>query len=102
METSTLTSESPSSGVGLADNVKVEIVRNRFEGIPGPPLFYERIGPNMGLGHTTDIPEPFDIGPGPVRIYMHENTFVNCGNISTHKPGTGQPWQNFTVTENNI
>ena len=35
----TLTSESPSSGVGLSDNVEVEIVWNRFGGIPGPLLF---------------------------------------------------------------
>ena len=65
---------------------------NRFGGIPGLLLFYEHVGSKMGIGHTTDIPEPFGIGPGPVRIYVHENTFMNCGNISTRKPGTGWPW----------
>ena len=35
----TLTSESPSSGVGLSDNVEVEIVWNRSRGIPGTLLF---------------------------------------------------------------
>ena len=89
---STLTSESPSSGVGLSDNVEVGIVWNRFGGIPGLLLFYKHVGSKMRIGHTTDIPEPFGIGPGPVRIYVHENTFVNCGNISTRKPGTGWPW----------
>ena len=89
---STLTSESPSSGVGLSDNVEVGIVWNRFGGIPGLLLFYKHVGSKMRIGHTTDMPEPFGIGPGPVRIYVHENTFVNCGNISTRKPGTGWPW----------
>ncbi|MEA2012375.1 MAG: right-handed parallel beta-helix repeat-containing protein [Verrucomicrobiota bacterium] len=96
-----LSSESPSSGVGLADNVNVDIVQNRFENIPRSPLFYERIGPNMGIGHTTNVPEPFEIGPGPVRIYVDQNAFVNCGDISTINPATGTHWQNFTVTESN-
>jgi hypothetical protein len=96
-----LTSASPSSGIGLADNVTVDIVENRFEGFQWITLIYERVGPNQGIGHTTTEPEPFDIGPGPVRILVDANTFVNCAEIDTTNPETGEPWQNFTVTEGN-
>ncbi len=97
----TLSSESPSSGVGLADNVNVEIVENHFENFQGPPIFYERIGPNMGIGHTTSVPEPFKIGPGPVRIFVAMNEFINCGIVSLHNSKTGSLWKNFIITDTN-
>ncbi|THB77208.1 MAG: right-handed parallel beta-helix repeat-containing protein [Desulfobulbaceae bacterium] len=64
-----LDAEPHSVGMGLADNVRVTIEDNRFAGISGFPIYYERIGPNGGIGHTTKTPEPFEIiGAQSVRI----------------------------------
>lgn len=70
----TLDSEQHSSCLGLADNVNVEITGNVFEGLLGPSICYELVGPNMGIGHTTEVPEPFDIA-GPVKILIKDNKF---------------------------
>ena len=70
----TLDSQEHTRCLGLADNVNVEIVNNEFVNIRGPPICYEKIGPNMGIGHTTKTPEPFNIS-GPVKILIKNNFF---------------------------
>lgn len=70
----TLGSELHSGCLGLADNVNVEIINNEFKGINGPSICYEKIGPNQGIGHTTNVPELFEI-VGPVKILIKDNKF---------------------------
>ncbi len=70
----TLDSQEHTRCLSLADNVNVEIINNEFENIMGPPVCYEKIGPNMGIGHTTKTPEPFNIS-GPVKILIKNNFF---------------------------
>lgn len=71
-----LKSDSHSAGIHLADNVDVEIMNNTFINFEGPAISYELIGPNRGIGHTTNIPEPFNIS-GPVKILIKNNLFDN-------------------------
>lgn len=71
----TLSSQPHTLGLGLADNVKAEITGNKFINLEGPAITYQRIGPNMGIGHTTNEPEPFEIGEGPEEILIKDNYF---------------------------
>ena len=69
-----LRSQEHSQGIALADNVDVEIINNEFINL-NEVLFYENIGPNEGIGHTTNIPEPFEIGKNPIKILIKNNYF---------------------------
>ncbi len=95
----TLNVPDKSQGMNLADNVNVEIYDNKFINIDGPAIKYERVGPNQGIGHTTNIPEPFEIGDNPVKILVRNNYFSNMDD----RKYLGQlrnKWENIEVLYN--
>lgn len=97
----TLDSNEHSNGLGLADNVNVLIANNSFAGFRGPSLYYERIGPNMGIGHTTEEPEPFEIGEGPVSIAVKGNSFANPADEEELKE-MEENWDNVEISGNSF
>jgi len=94
-----LDSQPHSQGLALADNVDVEISTNEFINLRGPAIYYERIGPNQGIGHTTSTPEPFEIGDNPIKILIKNNYFDSLQdkeNLEVMK----KQWENIEVVGN--
>ncbi len=96
----TLFSEEYSNGFLLTDNVGVEITNNIFVGIENA-ISYKRIGPNAGVGHTTNIPEPFEIGENPIRILIKNNYFDD---LRTEKQleEIEEKWENVELINNSF
>jgi len=97
----TLSSGTHSEGIHLADNVDVEIIGNSFTNFEWSAINYERIGPNQGIGHTTNLPEPFEIGDNPVKILIKDNHFDNSLDEEWLNE-LEETWQNVEVVNNNF
>ena len=77
--------------------MNVEIVNNIFSNFEGSAICYEKIGPNKGIGHTTNIPEPFEI-IGPIKIWIKNNIFNGSDDLEFLNELTA--WENVEVTNN--
>ncbi len=97
----TLDTENHSQGIALADNVNVEISGNTFTGIAPPAIRYELVGPNMGIGHTTSVPETFEIGDNPVKILVSGNSFDDIAD-EQHLENLTESWENVEVSGNSF
>ncbi len=95
----TLNNSEHSQGISLADNVNVEIINNEFIDIHNP-VSYQIVGPNKGIGHTTNNPEPFEIN-APEKIFVKNNTFDSNGDDDA-KPDFSElsKWENVVIEDN--